>query len=74
MGNQTRTEATMFRMLPTAVHCTYRYVQLRHWFPFCRNVTESMNFQWIPRGKQCNALKNTHIFRCVSGPTVYSPL
>ena len=26
------------------------------------------------RGKQCNALKNTHIFRCVSGPTLYSPL
>jgi len=31
-------------------------------------------FSELPRGKQCNALKNTHIFRCVSGPTLYSPL
>ena len=26
------------------------------------------------RGKKCNGLKNTHIFRCVSGPTLYSAL
>ena len=26
------------------------------------------------RGKQCDTLKNMHIFRCVSGPTLYSPL
>jgi len=32
-------------MLTTAVHCTYRYVQLRHWFPFCHKVAEFMNFQ-----------------------------
>jgi len=45
LGNQSRTDATSYRMLTTAVHCTYRYVQLRRWFPFCRKVAEFMNSQ-----------------------------
>jgi len=47
LGNQLCTDATSLRMLTTAGHCTYKYVQLRHWFPFCRKVAEFMNFQWI---------------------------
>jgi len=27
--------------------CTYKYMQLRHWFPFCHKLAEFMNFQWI---------------------------
>jgi hypothetical protein len=34
LGNRSRTEATRFRLLTTAVHCTFKYVQLRHWFLF----------------------------------------
>jgi len=33
-------------MLTAAVHCTYRYVQLTHWFRFCLKLAEFMNFQW----------------------------
>jgi len=36
--------------------------------------TQSSIFSELPRGKQCNALKNAHIFRCVSGPALYSPM
>ena len=32
LGNQSRTDTTRFRMLTRAVHCTYKYVQHRHWF------------------------------------------
>jgi len=46
LGNRSCTDATSFWMLTRAVHCTYKYVQLRHWFPFCRKVAEFMNFQW----------------------------
>jgi len=46
LGNQSRTDATSFRVLTRAVHCTYKYVQLRYLFPFCRKVAEFMNFQW----------------------------
>ena len=38
------------------------------------HCTHSSIFSELPRGKECNALKNTHIFRSVCGPTLYSPL
>ena len=45
LGNLSRTDATSFQMI-RAVHSTNKLVQFRHWFPFCRKVAESMNFQW----------------------------
>jgi len=73
-GSQSHTDATVLRMLTRAVHCTYKYVQLRHWFPFCRKVAEFMNFERT--SSVANSVMHWRIrtfFRCVSGPTIYSP-
>jgi len=43
-------------------------------FPFAVKWRSLWTSGELPRGKQCNALNNTHIFRRVSGPTLYSPL
>jgi len=38
-----RADAKSFQMLKRAVHCTYKYVQFRHPFPFCHKVADFMN-------------------------------
>ena len=40
------------------------------YFPFVVKSQSLWTFSELPRGKQFNALKNTHIFRCVRGPTL----
>jgi len=43
LGNQSRTDAKRLQMLTSALHCTYKCVQLRHRFPFRRKVVEFIN-------------------------------
>jgi len=48
LGNQSRTDTTRFRMLTRAVHCTYKYVQHRHWFPFAVKLRSLWTFSELP--------------------------
>jgi len=59
-------------MLTTAVHCTYKYVHLRHWFPFCHKLAEFMNFQWT--SSMANSVIHWRIrtFLGVSGALLYT--
>ena len=72
LGNQSRTDATRLRMLTWAVHCTYKYVQLRHWFPFCRKVAEFMNFQWTSSTANSVMHWRIHTFLDVSAALLYT--
>jgi len=71
LGNQSCTDETRLRMLTTAMQRTYKYVQLRHRFPFCRNVAEVMNFQWTSSMANSVMHWRIHTFLDVSAALLY---
>ena len=46
-----------------AVHCTQKYVLLRHWLPLAVKWWSLWTLNEPPSGSQFSALKNMHIFR-----------